>query len=121
MADDDGMLQVVAADGSKDGGWIAGEYLVENTPAAGHHHGSSHATACGVVRWPVKTMSDADAGAINRTPKGVEIATLVAFAVPKVRPQNHRANSVEKTEFGVSGNVIGWGLEADGDLHLVLA
>src|SRR5436190_9968059 len=79
MADDDGMLQVVTANAPRDRGWTAGEYLVEGTPAAGHHHGSSHATACGVVRWPVKTMSDADAGAVNRTPKGADISTLIAF------------------------------------------
>jgi len=121
MADDDGLLQVVAANAPRDTGWIAGEYLVEGTAAAGHHDGSSPATACGILRWPVKTMSDADAGAVNRTPKGADISTLIAFPAPQVRPQNRRANSVEKTEFGVSGDVIEWGLEADSDLHLVLA
>jgi hypothetical protein len=121
MADDDGMVQVVSTDAARDTGWIAGEYLVERGTAAGQLHGSSHARACGVLRWPVKTMSDADAGAVNRTPKGADISTLIAFIAPKVRPQNHRANSVEETEFAVSGNVIGWGLEADHDLHLVLA
>jgi hypothetical protein len=121
MADDDGMLQVVTADAAKNRGWIAGEYLVECAPDSGQLHGSNHAAHCGVLRWPVKTMSDADAGAVDRTPKSADIATLIAFPAPAVRPQNHRANSIEKTEFGVSGDIIGWGLEADHDLHLVLA
>jgi hypothetical protein len=121
MADDDGMLQVVTADGARNRGWIAGEYLLECAPISGQLHGSNHAAHCGVLRWPVKTMSDADAGAVNRTPKSAAISTLIAFPAPTVRPQNRRANSVEKTEFGVSGDVIGWGLEADHDLHLVLA
>jgi hypothetical protein len=121
MAEDDGMLQVVTANAARSRGWIAGEYLIARDQGSGQLRGSNHAAHCGVLRWPVKTMSDADAGAVSRTPKGADIATLIAFPAPTVRPQNRRANSVEKTEFGVSGNVIAWGLEADSDLHLVLA
>jgi hypothetical protein len=113
MAEDEGMLQVVASDAPRDTGWIAGEYLVDRT--------LGHGSGCGVQRWPVKTMSDSDAAAVNRTPVGATIATLRALPAPRVRPQNARANSVERTEFGVSGKIIAWGLEPDSDFHLVLA
>jgi hypothetical protein len=66
-------------------------------------------------------MGDADAGKVKRAPSAATIAALRALIAPKVRPQNARANAVEKTEFGVSGQVLMWGHEADGDLHLVLA
>src|SRR5215471_2112128 len=108
MAESEGMLHVVCTDAPNDSGWVAGEYVIDNGK-------------CGVLRWPVKTMSDADAGAVRRTPQGAAVATLRAFPAPKVRPQNRRANAIEETEFGVSGNVIKWGLEPDRDLHLVLA
>ncbi len=121
MADDEGMLRVVPTHAPRDTGWVAGEYLIAPTFGAGAEEGTSHGAGCGVLRWPVKTMSDADAAAVNRTPQDATISALRAFPAPKVRPQNARANSVEKTEFGVSGNVTKWGLEADGDLHLVLA
>ena len=114
MSDREGMLHVIPA-GSRDAGWVDGEYVVEGDLGAGHHG------MCGVLRWPVKTMSDPDAGSVVRSPRGATLATLRAFPAPKVRPQNGRANAIEKTEFGVSGNVIKWGLEPDSDLHLVLA
>ena len=121
MADGEGMLEIVPVHAPGDTGWVAGEYAVQPMFGSGPHGGSSHGAGCGVLRWPVKTMSDADAGAVSRTPQGATISALRAFPAPRVRPQNGRANSVEKTEFGVSGNVIKWGLEADSDLHLVLA
>jgi len=111
MAEDEGMLQVASRDVPRDTGWIAGEYVIDRTSGA----------RCGVLRWPVKTMSDSDAAAVNRTPAGATIATLRALPAPPVRPQNGRANAVERTEFGVSGVVVAWGLEADSDFHLVLA
>ena len=115
MASSEGMLHVVLAAAPGDSGWVHGEYVLEGGLDAG-----SHGT-CGVLRWPVKTMSDPDAGAVHRTPQGATIATMRAFPAPKVRPQNARANAIEETEYGVSGNVIKWGLEPDRDLHLVLA
>ena len=115
MAESEGMLHVVCAEAPGDSGWVAGEYVVEERLGRGRNH------TCGVLRWPVKTLSDADAAAVHRTPQSVAIAALRAFPAPKVRPQNGRANAIEETEFGVSGNVIKWGLEPDSDLHLVLA
>jgi hypothetical protein len=115
MADREGYLHVALAAAPGDSGWVHGEYLVDRGLSAGQH------ASCGVLRWPVKTMGDADAGAVVRTPKASTIATMRAFPAPKVRPQNGRANAIEETEFGVSGNVIKWGLEPDSDLHLVLA
>jgi hypothetical protein len=118
MADGEGMLRVTPPHAPRSAGWVTGEYLVEPALGAGSPDGSSR--GCGVLRWPVKTLSDADAAAVNRTPQDATIALLRAFPAPKVRPQNGRANWIEKTESAVSGNVIMWGLEPDGDLHLVL-
>lgn len=115
MAEREGMLHVVRVDAPADSGWVAGEYVVEKGFGAGGNQ------RCGVLRWPVKTMSDADAALVRRTPQGAAISTLRAFPAPKIRPQNGRANAIEETEFGVSGDVIKWGLEPDSDLHLVLA
>ena len=115
VADSVGMLRVVAIDVPGDTGWVDGEFVLEGGFGAGAHG------SCGVLRWPVKTMSDPDAGAVRRTPQGAALSTLRAFPAPTVRPQDARANAVEETEFGVSGNIIKWGLEPDSDLHLVLA
>jgi len=115
IAEREGMLHVVRSDIPRDSGWVAGEYVVEDRFGAGASH------SCGVLRWPVKTMSDRDAGVVRRTPQAAAISALRAFPAPKVRPQDARANAIEETEFGVSGNVIKWGLEPDSDLHLVLA
>jgi hypothetical protein len=115
VAESEGMLRVVSADTPRDSGWVAGEYVVTDGSGAGGNQ------RCGVLRWPVKTMSDRDAGAVRRIPQGALITSLRSLPAPKVRPQNGRANGIEETEFGVSGNVTKWGLEPDSDLHLVMA
>src|SRR5438552_19106932 len=61
MADREGMLEVVPTSAPGDTGWVAGEYLVEPAFGPGPQDGSSHGAGCGVLRWPVKAMSDADA------------------------------------------------------------
>ncbi len=119
-ADHSGMFRVVTVDESADSGWVAGEYLLEAPSMGVGHHGGA-APTCGVARWPVKTLSDPDAGSITTTPKTATIASLRALPKPKQRPQNGRANQVEKTVYQVSGKIIEWGLEADSDIHLVLA
>src|SRR5262249_54017395 len=115
VAESGGILHVLSVNAPGDSGWVAGESVVEN--GLGPHRNRS----CGVLRWPVKTLSDSDAPAVRRIPQGAVISSLRAFSAPRVRPQNGRANAIEETEFGVSGNVIKWGLEPDSDLHPVLA
>jgi hypothetical protein len=66
-------------------------------------------------------MSDPDAADVDLTSKPSTIVTLRSLAKPSIRPQNGRANQVEKTTYEVSGRITKWGSEADGDIHLVLA
>ena len=85
-ADGAGMFHVVTVDEPADSGWIAGEYLLE-APAMGAGHHAGGAVTCGLLRWPVKTMCDADAGDVDPAPKQASISTLRALHKPNARPQ----------------------------------
>jgi len=78
--------------------------------------------ACGVERWSVKTLSDADrervrlADTVNTT-----IEALVQLQRPVILPTNARPDSVELTVYRVEARLLWLFTEADRDYHLVLA
>src|SRR5260370_33638467 len=76
---------------------------------------------CGTERWPVKTLTDADRGRITLTPTPTTVAQLRILGTPARRPGNARVAPVELTSYVIHAVVVGWKLEADRDLHLVIA
>ncbi len=79
---------------------------------------------CGVERWPVKTLADSGAIALEHdAPRFAKIADLVKVPAPtrKELLASPAARFVaEKKQFFVYANLTGYKLEADGDFHLVL-
>ncbi len=77
--------------------------------------------ACGVERWPVKTLSDADVGLVDFTAVPTTVEELIAFPAPEYRPQNSRVAPVELTTYTIVANLIAAKLEPDSDIHLVIS
>lgn len=76
---------------------------------------------CGVERWPVKTLSDADAASINFTPVAATVAQLRALPAQASHPQASRLAPTELTTFSVTAALVEFKLEADKDVHVVIA
>src|SRR4051794_26872202 len=78
------------------------------------------ALACGVERWPEKTLQDRRAALVNFTPKPISVDTLRRKQVRR-DPQGFRNPPVETTVYRVRARLIGMRAEDDGDVHLVIA
>ena len=94
-----------------------------NPPRSGDSTTGSPATcggACGVERWAVKTLSDADRERVNLRPVNTTIEALIAIQRP-VGPLAGRADPVEVTVYQVEARLLWLFTEADNDYHLVLA
>jgi hypothetical protein len=76
--------------------------------------------ACGVERWAVKTMTDADAAKVELAPVKSSIAQLARLRAPARSRENGRAKA-ERRVVTVEGHVVAVKTEADRDLHVVLA
>ena len=77
---------------------------------------------CGVERWPVKTLSDADRERIRlRDTVSTTIEALVALQRPVALSAEARADPVELTVYRVEARLLWLFTEADNDYHLVLA
>src|SRR5215471_4150929 len=82
---------------------------------------------CGKKRWPVKTLSDADAGNVvldTLTPKTVTELRQLARPFPHNQqgPQNSRSAPVELTVYTLRVAMVGAKIEkTDSDVHLVVA
>jgi hypothetical protein len=77
--------------------------------------------ACGVERWAVKTLSDADANSVNFTPVTSSVGQLRALPRPGSLPPNSRIAPTELTVFSVTAQLVEFKLEDDRDIHLVIA
>lgn len=77
-------------------------------------------TTCGEERWPVKTLSDLDAGQVDFTPQGSTVDDLRALTKPGTLPENNRILPTEETTFRVMAFVKEMKLEDDHDIHLVI-
>ena len=77
---------------------------------------------CGVERWNVKVLRDADAGAVATDVELTTISALVALPSPREsRPANGRL-ALERRRFRVRAILLEQRpQDADSDLHLVLA
>jgi len=77
-------------------------------------------TACGVERWPVKTLSDEDAARVSFQPKPSSVAALRALTPPSALPADRRIAPTELTTFTVRARVQEFKLEDDNDIHVVV-
>jgi hypothetical protein len=79
------------------------------------------AQACGVERWPVKTLTDPAASEVTRS-KGQTAEQLRQLPVlERIRGSLPRSGIVERTIYRVRVRLVEMKLEADGDIHLVIA
>lgn len=82
--------------------------------------GASSSASCGVERWPVKVLSEADASEVDTTPEDATVEELRELPRPVELQRSLRAPA-ERQVYRVSADLIGWTSEQDSDLHLVLA
>jgi hypothetical protein len=78
-------------------------------------------TSCGTARWDVKTLTDAASGSVDFTGRAATVEELTALPVPgpiKIHTPRYPA---ETATYRVSGRLVGFKLEADSDIHVVIA
>jgi hypothetical protein len=85
-----------------------------DAPGTGGEH-------CGTERWAVKTLSDGDAARVHFSPVPATVTELRARPAPGSLPQASRIAPTELTTFSVTANVVEFKVEADLDIHLVIA
>lgn len=74
---------------------------------------------CGLYRWPVKTLSDSDAGDIRWTPIDTTLAHLTKLARPEEQRRSRRS-PYELYVYRVRAVLAAVHLQADQDIHLLL-
>jgi hypothetical protein len=84
-------------------------------------HAVPRQTGCGVERWPVKVLADADVAGVDFNAVQETVADLVALPAPDVLPDTNRLSPVELTTYAITANLIEAKLEDDGDIHVVIA
>src|SRR6266487_1377433 len=78
--------------------------------------------ACGVWRWPVKTLSDPARTAVNFTPVGISVRKLRSLTPPgSLSTDTPRLKGVERHTYTVKAQVVQAKIEDDSDIHLVIA
>lgn len=75
---------------------------------------------CGVERWQIKTLSDAERDRVDRTPVATTVEALVALPRPRHTPQYSRIPPTELTTYQVDAYLGGYRAESDGDMHVFL-
>src|SRR4051812_15503608 len=78
------------------------------------------ALACGIERWPEKTLQDRRASLVDFTPRPTSVDALRRKPVRR-NPHGFRKAPVETTVYRVRARLIGVLGEDDGDVHLVIA
>jgi hypothetical protein len=77
---------------------------------------------CGSDRWPVKTLTDEDRDRVSLNPIPTSIRALASIAIHEVPyPSNRRLPPEELRTNTVRARVVARRLEADQDLHVILA
>ncbi len=77
--------------------------------------------ACGKERWPVKTMSDPQASQVDLTPVDTTVPDLTSLRAPKTLPEDGRVVPTEFTTYRLTARLVEAKIEADEDIHLVIA
>src|SRR5450759_851124 len=82
---------------------------------------ASSTGACGVERWSVKTVADADTGLVNLgSVTQTSIGTMRSYAKPATLPANNRISPQETTLYSIDATLTAYKLETDSDYHLVI-
>ena len=76
---------------------------------------------CGQERWLVKTLMDQDESKINFVPQSTTVAWLVSRSAPASLPQDSRIAPIETQAYSVHANLVGFKLEKDHDIHIVIS
>jgi hypothetical protein len=79
------------------------------------------AAKCGAERWAVKTLSDSAASSINFNAKSTTVDALRGKSVGPTHFSTPRTPPVETTVYRVHASLVDARLEADHDIHLVIA
>lgn len=80
---------------------------------------ASAASACGVERWSAKVLAD---GTTQLTgPYNATVAQLQALQRPFAGEYYGARVSAERVAYRIQGELLGYKLESDGDIHLVVA
>lgn len=83
------------------------------------------ALACGIERWPVKTLADAQAAQVMASqPTDTTISALTDVAPPDRATLMHAISTrfpQELKKYRVSAVLVGYKRETDSDFHIVLA
>jgi hypothetical protein len=79
----------------------------------------SGVTACGIERWPVKTLTDPRARLVDFRARRTTVAALRRLHPPPL--YGPRLRGVETSTYRVRARLVVMKLEDDGDIHLVLA
>jgi hypothetical protein len=82
---------------------------------------ASPRAACGVERWAVKTLSDPAAATVNFHAVPTTVDALRTRALPQTSSGTPRTPPVETHTYRVTATLIEARLEADHDIHLVIA
>jgi hypothetical protein len=76
---------------------------------------------CGIERWAVKTLTDPRASLVKQTPKTSSVAALTRLPAPVAVRHRTRIAGVETTVYRLRVKLVEMKLEADDDVHLVVA
>jgi len=82
---------------------------------------SAAQTSCGTARWDVKTLTDAASGSVDFTVRGATVEELTTLPVPGPIKTHTPRYPTETATYRVSGRLVGFKLEADSDIHVVIA
>lgn len=108
----------------------------QNPPGPATPHAKQHSRppracgpTCGQERWPVKTLTDNDAAAVNLNPDTSKtVADLWSLPAPTTSSENTRLNATEKQAFTIRARLVGYKKEfdpkthkGDRDFHIVIA
>ncbi len=78
-------------------------------------------THCGTERWAVKMLSDEQVACVDFTPKQTTVSWLVSQQTPERLPEQSRSGTVECQVWELTGQLMGFKVEDDGDFHVVVA
>ena len=74
---------------------------------------------CGIERWAIKTLSDADAArALEGDPIPATLAELLEMPPP--RWSRDATRFAEEVQYVIEGTILAYKLEPDGDVHLII-
>ncbi len=78
-------------------------------------------STCGTERWDVKTLTDIAAARINFTPTQATVEQLAVLRAPGAIALHTPRFAAEQQTYTLSARLVGFKLEKDSDIHVVIA